>query len=590
MTTDKVILDRLEKGREHLAKFAAKVKHAAARYRDSSGKSLGLPGGDTGHGRRDQPVGEINNLAINARQKAAAIAFASPDWSITAEDPEDIEIARTYIRDLWIERDWVRIVRRALLFRIVGGMGFVAYLWDPAEGFVLEFVHPKDLIVDPNVLDETWHKPRYGGRKVRMPVEEAYVRYGKEEIAEEFFDKHVQREARPDENTVEIKLYWDRDTEAEAYGDRVLRKVRNEYDGVPIVPLQGDVNLDGEFSLGDYDQGLGAMEMIRRLQNLLNDAAQNGAGIPWFRADLIDESVRDQYIAGTYRGPLPINGMSGEEAAGYTSNMQLNEALLHALQYCTAGLDSDQGVTDLDRGVRDPTQRGELATQTMLRASRSSSRGAQQRGEFERFCERITRALVKCTVSFGLDPRHGEVTEQSVRLWYACKQVNSARIIEESTAYKDPAVEQTSAMQLLQTMVSAMPLLLQLAAMGAARKLPDITRFIEDVLRTSRRHQLDKYFLSDEQFGQAVQFLSQQQAAEGESSQGAQKPPRTPAETIAYKDAPPDIRRQIEAQAGLKPSQYTERTEQAHEVLLEMLEQEGEEERQALATNEGKGR
>ncbi len=48
---------------------------------------------------------------------------------------------------------------------------------------------------------------------------------------------------------------------------------------------------------------------------------------------------------------------------------------------------------------------------------------------------------------------------------------------------------------------------------------------------------------------QEAQAMQQQQA------QAQQTPPKSPSETMSYKDVPEDIKRQIEAQAGLKPSQ-----------------------------------
>lgn len=51
-----------------------------------------------------------------------------------------------------------------------------------------------------------------------------------------------------------------------------------------------------------------------------------------------------------------------------------------------------------------------------------------------------------------------------------------------------------------------------------------------------------------------AQLKEQLGQLEGQQGQTAQ-PPKRPSETLNYKDAPPDIRRQIEAQAGLQPSQ-----------------------------------
>jgi hypothetical protein len=53
-----------------------------------------------------------------------------------------------------------------------------------------------------------------------------------------------------------------------------------------------------------------------------------------------------------------------------------------------------------------------------------------------------------------------------------------------------------------------------------------------------------------------------QQMQQAQQPQEVAKPPKTPAESINYKDAPEDIKRQIEAQAGLQPSQMASPVQQ----------------------------
>jgi len=49
-----------------------------------------------------------------------------------------------------------------------------------------------------------------------------------------------------------------------------------------------------------------------------------------------------------------------------------------------------------------------------------------------------------------------------------------------------------------------------------------------------------------------------------------QAPPKQPSETLNYKDAPPDIKRQIEQQAGLQPSQMSDLTPEQEMKAMEM--------------------
>lgn len=63
--------------------------------------------------------------------------------------------------------------------------------------------------------------------------------------------------------------------------------------------------------------------------------------------------------------------------------------------------------------------------------------------------------------------------------------------------------------------------------------------------------------------------LADTSAATGES----QKPPKLPSESLNYKDAPEDVKRQIEAQAGLEPSQMISPVQEELEQKQQQLDQ-----------------
>lgn len=61
--------------------------------------------------------------------------------------------------------------------------------------------------------------------------------------------------------------------------------------------------------------------------------------------------------------------------------------------------------------------------------------------------------------------------------------------------------------------------------------------------------------LNPQEKQQKQQEMMQQVQAQNAPAQSSPTPPKAPSESLNYKDAPPDIQRQIEAQAGLQPSQ-----------------------------------
>lgn len=89
---------------------------------------------------------------------------------------------------------------------------------------------------------------------------------------------------------------------------------------------------------------------------------------------------------------------------------------------------------------------------------------------------------------------------------------------------------------------------------GMAPNMPqlmwiDFKEMLEMVAKVFNQRGLTRIFLPD-RLDQLRQMVAQQSQQQGP----AQKPPKSPVETLNYRDAPPDIQRQIEAQAGLQPS------------------------------------
>lgn len=488
----KQITGRIEAGTRFMKPHADKEQRFATRYIDSSAKSLSQDPETQG----TLPVGEVNYMAMNIRQKVSSMAVGAPDFLVRTGDPMNSELIRKDIKDNWRRKKWGAIFRRVLTSRFVGGAGFVTYLWDRKEGFKIEYVHSKDLFMDPNTTYETWSNVRHGGRYIYLPREVAEARYGKvfdppnEDPDRALEDSGWETRAMREKNAVKIALYFDEIEQVEMYGDKVLKAKRNWYDRVPIRALIGDPNPhpDSEFPLSDYDTSLGTFEMYRRMLNVMNNTAANGGGLFWLRSEFIDEAIRQKVVEGTHQGPILVTGLPGNEAVGYTAAQTLSDSVLKSIEMMQRGLSSDQGVNDYDRGVLG-NDKPEFATEAALLARRSGSRGTLARIDFEQFIEDLIMEMIRLTQQFGLDPANGEPTDEAVALWEAYKDVLEIRIVEESLGFKDPSLVQQQNMQLMESSLGLVEI------MAAQGKVPNFIRLYEDTLRSFDRKNTDEYLI-----------------------------------------------------------------------------------------------
>ncbi len=86
----------------------------------------------------------------------------------------------------------------------------------------------------------------------------------------------------------------------------------------------------------------------------------------------------------------------------------------------------------------------------------------------------------------------------------------------------------------------------------------DPRALLEEVQWLNGDGDVNRFSLSQRVQAGVVPPLPPTQAQIAASQPPAPPTPKPPSESLNYKDAPPDIRRQIEAQAGLKPSEMKE--------------------------------
>ncbi|HEV2471655.1 MAG TPA: hypothetical protein VGS41_03255, partial [Chthonomonadales bacterium] len=383
------------------------------------------------------------------------------------------QIARQFLLVLWERRHWARLARAAYLKRCISGLGAIAYLWDDRTGPVLEHVRTPDLAIDPHVTD--WTRLRWAARRIRLPREEARERYG--ELAAESGLPERSDFVEGGKSAVDLWIYWDADTEAVLSGNQVVSREKNLYRRVPLRFIQGDINPESEFPLGDYTLATGAQQLLTDLQDLINSQARHGGGIGWYRPEAFEKADQEALQSGHPQGFVGVTGMPGVEAVGYVPAEPINQAVLECLRMGQQGLDAITGVSEFQRGV--VQQRVRFATEAALLANQSGARGTQARIEYEKFVEELARDVLWMSATFA---RPHDQDERI--LWSALSSVKDVSVLEQSTAFKDPAFEMQSSIQLLQVMAPYIQ-------GGVVNPRP----LIQDVFRAFGKRDVDKYLV-----------------------------------------------------------------------------------------------
>lgn len=569
------VIDRIHAAKEYWAPDAERFTRNSARYLSSNAIAPSATGGEI------QSLGRVNWLAINIAQKVSAVAIAVPDFLVIAGDTkqgpdgqplgDEISsgIVREYLRAVFQANQIARAGRQIVLDRLIGGMGFMASLWT-GGGYVAERIAPNDFVADPNVVETGWNDLRYAARRVAIPLDIAAKRYGRV-VAERAWEVgntgNVGDERDRQRYPVKIWVYWDEDEEIEvAEGgendSEVLLRRPNLYGRVPVRCLLGEPHPTRAWGLSDYDVAYAAYALEEHLQDVVSRQAKDGGGHRWVQDGFVNEEDLAKLLRGENVPFVRISGATPEKAIGFSPNDALNPAVLAAMEYVHRGLMAAQGVTQYDIGLSQDGAR--FATEAAMIAHRSSARGTLLRREYEELLGYLARDCVAYTSRFGLDPN--ATTPASEELWFACRAVSEVHVMERSSSWRDPMLEQQQAGQLVTLMMQMFPLSVQLG------KPVNPLKALDDLLRAQNRTDIQEYYLPEEQ----AAAIMQQMAQATDSSR------RTPADTVRYSDAPPDVRRQLEAQAGLQPSQMPEPSREEHEIGMQAAKAQAEADTLAL--------
>lgn len=557
--SDAEIIKRVRIGKSALKRFRASDRDASDRYIDA--RALG-PGYDRDDGENLEifvteievpdmiPVGQVNPMTVNNETKMAAIAMSVPTLQIHAnEDPKDEQngvpgapkIVSAAWEDLWLTYDLDRVAQAALQKCGICGVGVIWYRWDSKRGPAFAHVPSDRWFVDPhadNMADIEW-----AGVTVKLSLRQAMAMYPEKK---EIFTSEatLPTDDQNSDNQVRVvDIYFDEDEEVHVRGEEVLFRDKNLYGKIPLLFLQSFIDpRDRLLPLGDNVFASGLSDQVTQLNQVIADIAKHGGQITVASNRFEDQektAIKDGLTQQVLFTDVPLN----VPPIIRISAEQPSPAWGPATQAAQAALDAIQGVTSGARGIM---QENVSATQAAMILSRAGAKPTQLRYQYEAFMTKMARTFVKLVQDFGGAEEENEGDATVLRVWKAFKAVYNVKVIPGSTSFNDPARDQQAAMQLYREVVQSLQAWMMLAARGMVERVPNLEECFNDLLRAFARPDTDRYWRPVPPPPPPAQTLSPQLAR---------------AFTALYKEANPDVRRQIEQDLGLKPSQMEEQQE-----------------------------
>lgn len=503
--SEKTIVERVNVGRRFMERFARTDLNQSRRFRDPKAEEAAVDWDNDVSGsifEHDDSITEVtegttNAQASNLLTKVAVIGIGEPAVTVTIAphvDPEDAamyeQIVPAYFRHVWRTQGLRHIAAHVLTKRSLCGLGVAFYRWDPVKGFVVEPVHGWELAVDPFVSINEWRQPSWIARRLTISRRTAEARFGKQ-----MFDKPFSEDqggSSLDSEPVKLWCYYDADTEAYLYGDKVVNMIDgrfapNLYDGIPVLVMQGDYDPTGSvFPLGDAQMVAGIQSALTELFLTLYYTARNGGPLNVVDETMIKGSLEEAWNRGRTGGIIGVRGAVRDAIQRFPGET-VSPALIPTLQQLMSAMDGLMGVSAYDRGVVDAGVN--FATEAVLINQRSGARAVQARREYEEWLRALAVAMVQTTAKFG-GPVEGEPrSPEADLLWDACAAVSDIAIVGSSTTYKDPRTEQQPLLALFQTVVQAMPVLAQ-----TGQPLPNIKAIMDEVFRAYGFSELGDYW------------------------------------------------------------------------------------------------
>lgn len=486
------IVARVKMGQQFCKRFVQNDRQASQKYRDASSDNYWISddASEDEEYRRDEggdvpsevSIGQSNVLTTNILIKCAGISIGNPDWHVKCNNAENQQIVRMFLREKWRLSNWVRLTQRGLQKRYISGLGTLAYLWDSEEHVTFEFVQSWDLSLDPHTTDFT--KLRWAARRIKMPVREAIERYGNKH-----FNVSADAGTSIDKKKSEVWLYYDQEVEAHILDGEVVEQNDNLYGRVPLLFLEGDIDPTSSiWPLGDSQMAAGLQAEISDLNQIISQSAKHGGVINLVATEQLGKAGMQALENGMEQGFVPVDDLTISPVSRIPAE-PLSPTVLEARRQSQVALDAVTGVNQYQRGITGGSG-AQFATEVAYANQQSGARGIQSRIEFERFLNRMAEIMIGLEVQFG-GAREGMESEEAeilMLLWEALADVQEVQVIENSTAFKDPAQETQNALLTLNTIAQLTPLF------QAMPEMPNLRAYVDDFLRASGHQDVSRYW------------------------------------------------------------------------------------------------
>lgn len=484
--SDTAICARIAAGKSVIATYAMSDQTYSSRYLDPSSQiptvdpSMIQMSEDNYSWNQDVPQGVPNSFLINVCTKLSAICVNDPDFRVLSADKDVPNVMRSWMRQVWQKQDVTRTCNKAAQKWMIAGLGIVRYLWDPEMRIPdAEFVQSWNFFHDPNV--KSWRKLKWAGCTVTMSKEDAEEYYGPSEFQT---DPELG-----DAQSVTVDIYWDSETEAHVANGKVLKREKNLYGRPPFHIIEGDANPNpSRYPIGDGRTTAGVAKMMSDLYQMMANTTLNGGPVTFVNTTLLQEDTTAALKTAIDQGVVPVRD-NPENVYKRIGSEPLSPAALENIGFMQRALDASMGVTAFQRGQS--VEGTTTATETMAMVQQSGSRGVEARMKYERFIDDIANTFVHMQCLFGgLDDSVPDQDPGELLVWHAAQMTDEIHIVEGSTVFKDPNMDQQAAMTLFNLSLQATPVMAQ--ALG---KVPDLARLYEDVLTAFGRRDAPAYVI-----------------------------------------------------------------------------------------------
>lgn len=377
------------------------------------------------------------------------------------------------------------------------------------------------------------------------------------------------------------KGHWQ--TFAPDYGNEILRDIENPHGTgrIPLVPKMSFPLVDSMYGLGDFERGESLQKAGDALTNLYFDAVKMSI----FRPMIVNPNGVVPHTLKYQAGARWLETIPNSIRAFETSPQGMN-TFQSTIGFIKGALNSQSGTTDtmISAETSSDPAFGKTPAALAKQQARENSRDNWDRFFMEQALEELLDGFCQLVVAkhetpieitlFGeeiqqiisLYPDAQELIEvsqsgQSATMTISGKNLEGVSykyyIDANSTKAKDESAQNEALVNAF-GLFSKIPNLDQ--ALAAQGTQVNYGQMFQLILRTAGIEDISKILTQIPQ-GSPGTGLGQSADAQGEEKGGPQGKP--PIENINYKDAPPDIRRQMEMQAGLQPSQMAEQSPMA---------------------------